>query len=147
MMAKTYPSTHPKRKLPTGFETLLKSGRKIHTIRGNVDKWILVKEKLQMSKYYLSLRQWTGLPYRSVQHEILYTELRSIQTISMTYFPAFDDLCIKIDGNLFPLSRYRELANNDGMSLTDFKHYFFQEDGENCQIFNGAILHFTDLIY
>lgn len=46
------------------------SGLKIHTIRANYPLWLKRITEVQQGKAVLSVRQWSGKPYRSPQIEI-----------------------------------------------------------------------------
>lgn len=69
-LCKKFPATHPKAGVPTEFESKLKSGTKIHTIRHNAKGvWDERYKGISSGRKYLSVREWTGRPYNSEQRE------------------------------------------------------------------------------
>lgn len=69
-LAKRFPATHPKKGTPTHFFTKILQEEKLHTIRGNYDLWKRRIDKINAGKAVLSIREWTGIPYRSPQREL-----------------------------------------------------------------------------
>lgn len=70
ILSKTFPKSHPLSGQETGFGSSFKSGQKIHTVRGNYPMWEKRLEEVQERRAVLSIRQWTGAPYRSPQKEL-----------------------------------------------------------------------------
>lgn len=64
------PTTHPRKGQETEFGRLFLNGKKIHTIRGNFPLWEKRLKEVQEGRAVLSVRQWTGVPYRSPQKEL-----------------------------------------------------------------------------
>lgn len=118
---------------------------KIHTIRANYPLWEKRIRDIQEGKAYLSVRQWTGRPYRSKQVEIARLTAKDgvgIQKLSfdkdkdgVSSFKFFD-----IDGRCFDR---KTLANNDGLSLEDWEEWFRGYDLSKPL----AIIHFTKFRY
>ncbi|MFS2644226.1 hypothetical protein AAH098_15350 [Bacteroides uniformis] len=115
------------------------SGLKIHTIRANYPLWLKRITEVQQSKAVLSVRQWTGKPYRSPQEEIAILtnedglgiqELKMIDLFSPT----------TINGNRVELP---DLAANDGLSFNDWYEWFKGYDLKQPL----AIIHFTKFRY
>lgn len=68
-LSKVFPKTHRRKGEPTFFEEKFRK-QKLHTIRANYDLWKERFEEIQKGNAVLSVRQWTGAPYRSQQCEI-----------------------------------------------------------------------------
>lgn len=69
MVSRFFPAGHPKAGQPTGFVEKILSGEKIHTIRSNWKIWKKRIDEVQHGKAVISLRYWSGAPYRSKQVE------------------------------------------------------------------------------
>ena len=118
---------------------------KIHTIRANYPLWGKRIREVQDGNAVLSVRQWTGKPYRSKQVEIARLTAKDgvgIQKLSfdkdkdgVSSFKFFD-----IDGRCFDR---KTLANNDGLSLEDWEEWFRGYDLSKPL----AIIHFTKFRY
>lgn len=145
-LSRVFPQTHSRRGEPTGFKDKLASGSKMHTIRSNYDLWALNAEKMQRGGYTLSIRQWIDKPYRSKQREIhSQNEPISVQRVRMHYNSKTDNIDVQVEHTLVD-TEY--IAKNDGLSLEDFKDWFFgsvrhQEDAD----FNGVVIHFKTFSY
>ena len=72
-LSKFFLKQHTKAGEETAFKESFLNGKKIHTIRANYNLWEARIKEVQEGKAVLSIRQWSGLPYRSKQYEI--TEL------------------------------------------------------------------------
>ena len=110
---------------------------KLHTIRASkrIKKGML-----------LSLRTWSGKPYRSKQNEFVVTECDGTQDIKIE--SGCDDsgkfkwVGIYVDGKLLGIEESINLAINDGFeSYDDFCRWFYGKE------FKGQIIHWTDLRY
>ena len=55
-VSRFFPVNHPRSGEPTGFVEAIENNTKIHTIRGNLERWYDIKDELQDGKAYLSLR-------------------------------------------------------------------------------------------
>lgn len=108
----------------------------MHTIRKNALLWEKRAQEVQEGRAVISVRVWTGLPYRSPQAEIL--QLRYI---------GVERLC-KVDGKYQvggrEISRAR-LAENDGLSDQAFADWF--QDASVPNVSDLAIIHFTSFRY
>ena len=90
----------------------------------------------------LSIRVWEGTPYRSKQVEILRLDkLSGVGIQKLHSFDAENAWFIGPNGNVLPIS-LQELANNDGLSVNEWKGWF----EHNVQL-PLAIIHFTDFRY
>lgn len=139
MLAKVFPKGHPKAGQPTGFKEKFLKGEKIHTIRHNAGLWSKRIKEVALGYAKLSIRQWSGLPYRSKQ-EILK---------ELTYK---DDVgCEGINLVMFNTDKYTDLmpitAKNDGLSLQDWKDWFKYDLSASTDRKLLIIIHFTNFRY
>lgn len=112
---------------------------KIHTIRANYPLWEKRIAEVERGDACLSIRQWTGKPYRSKQVEIARLTAENgigIQELKLT------DLSrpTTINGRLVELP---DLAKNDGLSFNDWFEWFKSYDLSKPL----AIIHFTKFRY
>ena len=123
----SFPKTHNKSGLPTGF--IDKIGRKIkkHTIRGNYLLWKKRIDEIQKGNAVLSIRYWTGKPYNSKQKEVYVLDKNSgIGVQKLEFHEDKDGVCAL----KYPIiNNHREpdikiIAENDGLSYPDFKEWF-----------------------
>ncbi len=147
-LSRLFPATHSRKGEPTDFSHLLLNGNKIHTIRANYDLWKVNAEKMERGKFYLSIRQWSGRPYNSPQVEIAQRHNPiGVQPVELYYHADNDTITAKIDGREWLDADCYTLAKNDGLSVQDFKEWFFGKDPKEDKVFKGGIIHFTDLRY
>lgn len=147
-LSRVFPTTHSRRGEPTEFAGKLSSGAKKHTIRKNYDLWKVNAEKMERGKFYLSIRQWSGKPYNSPQVEIAQRHNPiGVQPIELYYHADNDTITAKIDGREWLDADCYTLAKNDGLSVQDFKEWFFGKDPKEDKVFKGGIIHFTDFRY
>ena len=124
---------------PTNFVEKILSGKKIHTIRGDVNsRW----GKGRMINYATGIRTPDYKEFKkgecvSIQRiEFIWN---CINTVTDSW-----DYKILIDKRQIPQSQIEELAKNDGFdSLGDFLNW----EGWNKKYFKGVIIHFTDKQY
>lgn len=120
-----FPAYHERAGNPTGFEVLIKKYEKIHTIRGNYELWAKRFEKIEKGLAWLSVRVWTGKPYRSKQKEIFrYNTHSGIGIEKLQYDPVLGWFINDIDNDV----KTADIAENDGLSLSDFKSWFKKYD-------------------
>lgn len=129
----------------TDFKESFLKGKKVHTIRANYNLWEARIKEVQEGKAVLSIRQWSGLPYRSKQDEI--TELSKedgvgIQKLTFKkdsngefFLEDFD-----IDGKYIDFDK---LAANDGLLTEDWYRWFKKYDLSKPM----AVIHFTSFRY
>lgn len=168
MISTKYPAYHPKAGQDTYFDIKLKNGlsghneallsyydkdcnktkmlitgRKIHTIRANYTLWSERIKQVQAGKAVLSIRIWRGQPYKSKQREI---EKITKDNHPAVEFVMFGKETAEVSERLSSLKSYtvnlEDLANNDGLTLSDFQDWF-----KNKSVFSGAIIHFTPFRY
>lgn len=174
ILSKTFPVTHPKAGQPTYFNQKLMRAvyrdfsdidvvdrewikpsvrdrfipAKLHTIRGNYERWKKIIDEVRSGEAILSVRQWTGKPYNSKQEEIQRFTNRDYISVQKLVFDnsMIDPLCYPIIGDgpfADELANDEELAANDGLSLADWRAWFAKED--KSQSF--AIIQFTSFRY
>lgn len=147
-LSRLFPKTHSRRGEPTCFSELLHLGVKKHTIRKNYDLWKVNAEKMESGNYMLSIRQWSGRPYKSPQVEIAQRHNPiGVQPVELYYHADNDTITAKIDGCEWMDADCYELAHNDGLSIQEFKEWFFGENPKEDKVFKGVIIHFTDFRY
>lgn len=129
---------------------------KRHTIRPNHDLWAKRAEKINRGEAVLSLREWSGLPYRSKQIEFLQLKKIGVQRVRVNIYevhvkplPAMDIKGgsglmmgqIIVDGK--EIQHYRAFYSNDGFSgetaVEDFKSWVGVDVGTD-----KALIHFTE---
>lgn len=149
MLARVFPTTHPKAGQETGFKPKVLAAlnsmpcyrKKLHTIRANYEFWRKRFEKIAAGEACLSIRQWVGKPYGkgSTQREI--ARLTREDGIGIERL-MFDKSLLLPHVNYKPVG-IGNLANNDGLSLDDWKEWFKGYDKTKPL----AIIHFTDFRY
>lgn len=151
-LSQVFPQTHVRAGEPTGFrdkflaaiKKQLGECLKIHTIRANYELWAKRIAEIQAGKAVLSVRQWTGKPYRSKQQEIARLTAGDGVGIQRLDFSQATLLTAWIDFGKRRLSCPLEgLANNDGLSLKDWREWFIGYDLSKPL----AIIHFTSYRY
>lgn len=149
VLATTFPQWHTKRRHETFFKESIHNGmsqkqgrNKIHTIRKSYDLWKKRIDEINSGQAVLSIRQWTGQPYRSKQVEIFRLEKAGIQKIrSMDETHAY---IIGENGNVLPVP-LQEMSANDGLDISDFMEWF-RHSGPTPDN-PMAIIHFTSYKY
>jgi hypothetical protein len=134
---------------------------KIHTCRLNYEYWKKRIDRLKAEGGALSIRQWSGKPYRSKQEVIVNIPSENVEVQKLT-------LCINkgtdfyVEGKITPIHSITEweatvngnnihvanLAANDGLNVEDYKAWFapvFEKKQTNTLDF--AIIHFTKFRY
>jgi hypothetical protein len=152
-LSKVFPSYHYRAGEPTEFEAAFNAGQdtpkgdtfakymKLHTIRANYDFWAKRFEKIAAGEAVLSIRQWTGKPYRSKQREIVrLTREDGIGLQKMTIVGCSTIHPIYIDTHSV---RAKDLAHNDGLSEVDWRNWFEKYDLTEPL----AVIHFTKFRY
>lgn len=157
MLSRVFPATHPRKGEPTRFFDKFLAGQalsregwlvepKLHTIRANYPLWAKRIAEVQRGEAVLSVRQWSGSPYRSKQIEIARLtkddgvgiqklELELADKMFRVYHPRIDE------GKSY--ASLAQLANNDGLSLGDWAWWFRNYDHSKYL----AIIHFTPFRY
>lgn len=112
--------------------------KKIHTIRSNYDLWKKRFEKIDKDEACLSIRQWTGKPYRSKQKEIV--RLTKDDGIGLQELMHPDNFVFASIGT--KQINWSDIARNDGLNFEDFCEWFNTRQKESM-----AIIQFTDFRY
>jgi hypothetical protein len=132
-VSKFFPKSHSRSGHLTNFPKKILDGSKRHTIRTNYPFWAKRFEQIAAGTARLSVRIWTGLPYRSSQYEIAsFTHADGIhlQKLSISESQVFlNDRPVPLDLAL--------VARNDGLTWEDFKEWFKDiEYGQDLAIIN-----------
>ena len=113
---------------------------KIHTIRANYPLWEKRIKEVQEGRAVLSIRQWTGKPYRSKQVEIaMLTAENGVGVQKLEFYNNTLGLCHI--GIVY--QRKYELAYHDGLSFEDWEEWLKGYDLSEPM----AIIHFTKFRY
>lgn len=152
-LSQVFPVTHFKAGEPTGFKEKVEAAIKqlegewwkLHTIRANCALWAKRFEKIATGEACLSIRMWTGKPYRSKQVEIVRLTREDGIGLQKLSFDKDRDGCISykffnIDGRFADI---QDVAKNDGLSFNDWREWF-----KGCDLSQPlAIIHFTAFRY
>lgn len=168
----TFPKGHPRAGEPTNFKEKMANAiyhmrhpevfepgepnnedEKYHTIRANNELWKKRFEEIERGEACLSIRQWSGLPYRSKQETIAVLTKDDGIGIQKLKFASDRDgqQCwwnFAIDGRYCHYDTKadyvpNELAENDGLSYKDWQDWFRNYDLSKPL----AIIHFTKFRY
>jgi len=143
-----FPKTHNKSGLPTGFINSISNQTKLHTIRGNYPLWKKRIEEVQAGNAILSVRYWTGKPYKSKQKEVFVFDKDSAIGIQKLIFNQSNYLYPYVDWESAKkyvdteVTHY-QISTNDGLSEVDFFEWFKKYDLSEPM----AIIHFTPFRY
>lgn len=146
MLSKVFPATHPRAGQPTDFREKFLAAinrdpiewLKKHTMRKRF-------EQIDKGEACLSVRQWTGKPYRSKQFELARLTREDGIGLQKLSFDKDRDGCIlfnyfDIDGRF---ANIEDVANNDGLSFSDWREWFKDYDFSKPL----AIIQFTKFRY
>lgn len=155
-LSKKFPSGHIRAGEPTYFWEKFIKGQgnysciyrdfwetttpKIHTIRANYPLWEQRFAEIERGDACLSVRQWTGKPYRSPQVEI--GRLTHADGIGIQKLDDSSPFVYLIDGHEVGMTEL-ELAHNDGLSFADWRDWFKGYDKTQPMV----IIHFTKFRY
>jgi hypothetical protein len=138
ILSKKFPVTHSLAGCPTHFADLVRGFSKLHTIRLNYELWKKRFLEIDAGRALLSVREWTGLPYRSKQKELFkldHTLGIGLQKLHIFKEGYFVDDTIKV-----PIA---EISKNDGFCHPlDFQEWFKKVNGEPL-----AIIQFSNFRY
>jgi len=138
MLSKYYPATHPQAGEPTFFRDKVLAAvlhnnsqwQKLHTIRANYPLWAERIKQVEKGEAMISLRQWSGKPYRSKTLEI--TRLGCADGVGVQRLEFDKDRDGMVSWNFFTVDgkypNVEDLAHNDGLSLDDWKAWFKDYD-------------------
>lgn len=139
-LSRHFLANHKRAGEETHFKEKFLSGEKLHTIRANYPLWEKRIKEVQDGRAILSIRQWTGKPYRSKQVEIAMLTAENgvgIQRLEFTdcrlRFPYIDS----------EWTSMVSIAEHDGLSLNDWVEWFNGYDHPRPL----AIIHFTKFRY
>ena len=139
-LSRHFLANHKRAGEETHFKEKFLNGAKIHTIRANYPLWEKRIKEVQDGRAVLSVRQWTGKPYRSKQVEIAMLTAENgvgLQRLEFTdcrlRFPYIDS----------EWTSMVSIAKNDGLSLNDWVEWFNGYDHSRPL----AIIHFTKFRY
>lgn len=148
ILSKHFPKHHPRSGDLTLFHYKLHHCEKLHTIRGNFELWAKRIDEVNQGKAIISIRQWSGKPYRSKQEEIHQLKAGQVgyEEIFISYIQGQFEITLNDDDYLYS-DDIEELGNNDGLNGEQgLKDWFFPSlKKEEC--FTGIIIHFTDFRY
>lgn len=120
---------------------------KLHTIRANYPLWEKRIKEVQEGRAALSIRQWTGKPYRSKQVEIAMLAAKNGVGVQKARIMPEANFLIAIDENydkyLCTADEIEKIAQNDGLSIEDWQEWFRGYDLSKPM----AIIHFTKFRY
>lgn len=157
-LSRCFPAKHSKAGEPTLFREAFYAGLifnrsseciyvrpKLHTIRANYPLWEKRIKEVQAGNAVLSVRQWSGKPYRSKQVEIArLTSANGVGIQKLSFDKDKDGVASLRYFNINGKYIDREtLANNDGLSKEDWQEWFRGYDLSKPL----AIIHFTRFRY
>ncbi|MBV5334209.1 MAG: hypothetical protein JZU49_00195 [Sulfuricurvum sp.] len=144
-----FPKTHKRAGEETYFPFEIVTKNKLHTIRSNYELWKKRIEQIQKGEAILSIRYWSGKPYNSKQIEFYQLDKDSgigVQKLELS----FNEKPCYVYNSPYGVGWYRFvdekiniLAENDGLSIEDFKEWFKGYDLSKPM----AIIHFTPMRY
>ena len=148
-VSRTFPKTHKRAGEQTHFTEKIACGvfcpgdcsdcnfknPKIHTIRGNYELWEKRAKEINEGRAILSIRYWSGKPYRSKQVELYKLEEIGLQKLDNPK----NFVWAEIDGKK---CNWEDVAKNDGLSFDDFCEWF--KVRQNSPM---AVIHFTQWRY
>ena len=144
-LSEYFPVKHKRVGEKTNFKKKFLNGEKTHTIRMNYPLWEKRIKEVQKGRAVLSIRQWTGKPYRSKQIEIATLTAKNGIGVQKLIFVGNDIMLPVVeygDNKFRSMDRYR-LASNDGLSFKNWVDWFRGYDLSKTM----AIIHFTKFRY
>lgn len=156
-LSQVFPVTHARAGEETGFKDKFLTALnetvgdwpKVHTIRANYELWKKRFEQIERGEACLSIRQWTGKPYRSKQVELARLTrdngigIQKLEIVKEKWFqePIWIGYVEGVSQEGFRF--FPTLAKNDGLSFDDWKEWF-----KNYNLSQPmAIIHFTSYRY
>lgn len=148
-VSQRFPSTHKRKGEYTEFISKICCAKdidlpfpaydpKLHTIRLNYPLWEKRIKEVKAGNAILSLRYWSGKPYRSKQVEFTVLDKDSGIGIQKLEDPS-NFVFAPINGKTI---NWETIAKNDGLSFDDFCDWFKVRSKEPM-----AIIHFTEFRY
>jgi len=142
ILSKKFPAKCRRAGEKTQFEPNLFIVKK-HTIRSNFELWKNRIDEVNEGKAIISIRQWSGKPYRSKQEELetlTHKDGVGIQRLTFTDCNIYRPF---VAGFFGEQPSTMTLANNDGLTVEDFVDWFKDYDLSQPM----AIIHFTAFRY
>ena len=133
-LSKVFMQNHPRAGQPTGFRDKVLNGDKIHTLRVN-------KNSYYKDGDVVSLREWTGMPYRSPQDVIMDGVTIGVGLVFITRGIRLATVRYGLVSKLISIAR---LAANDGLTEDDFLEWMFPGKTDGACM---SIIHFTPFRY
>lgn len=141
-----YFNGHFKGGQPTMFADSVRQGKKIHTCRDNFNYWYEKIASLKASGGSLSIREWTGKPYRSQQGVILEVPSDKVHVSELILWKKEGYYKATINDKVVDLGL---LAKNDGLQnerdFISFMEPLFVKYGRN--VIRLAVIHFSEFVY
>jgi len=137
-LQKQFPKGHICEGQKTDFVYKIASMTKIHTLRSNYNLWVKRFEKIDKGLACLSVREWSGSPYRSKQEEVF--RLNKYDGIGLEKLENPDNFIFALVGK--KEINWDEIAKNDGLTFENFCDWFNVRQKEPM-----AIIHFTKFRY
>ena len=140
----TLQNQFPKGHICEGNKTLfgykITLSKKIHTIRSNYNLWAKRFDKIDKGLACLSVREWSGKPYRSKQDELF--RFYKSDGIGLEKLHDPDNFLFASVGSEEKAIDWSEIAKNDGLTFENFCDWFKVRQNEPM-----AIIHFTKFRY
>lgn len=134
-VSRIFPKSHKRAGEQTRFVEKINNGEKIHTIRANYELWEKRAKQINDGKAILSIRYWSGKPYKSKQVEFCRLTKIGLQKLDNPK----NFIWAEIDGKK---CNWEDVAKNDGLSFYDFCEWF--KVSQNNPM---AVIHFTEWRY
>lgn len=160
MLSKVFLATHSRKGEPTYFGLKVQAAQhpfifdnvlpKVHTIRENYTLWRDRIAQVQAGKAELSLRQWSGAPYRSKTVVIMRLGCHNGVGIQKLNFGWHNGVQIPVIEGRYMYGANgskAELAMHDGLSLEDWQEWFKGHEKDTVHDNPLAIIHFTHFRY
>lgn len=132
-------ASHPKHGEPTNFASKFLSGQKKHTIRGNAAYWAPKIQEVIDGKAILSIRQWTGKPYRSKQETMKNLTAADGVGYQLAEILENEEIVLLMEDEYNP-TVCPSIEENDGLSMAEFWNWFTDDA-------KVIIIHFTNFRY
>jgi len=143
-LAKVFPKEHIRAGEDTNFKELFLAGSKIHTIRLNYELWKKRFEEIEIGNACISIRQWSGKPYKSKQEVI--KVLAKDDGIGIEHVKVYKYMSKSISSMLInskSLFVIQEICLNDGLDYDNFNDWFKPVKSKT----HLALIHFTNFRY
>ena len=141
LVASRFPKNHFRSNEPTRFRYQIIEGLKKHTIRGSYDRWKKKIDEVNAGQAILSIRAWTGAPYKSKQ-EVIKDLSGPLNIQRIQYDPLKKSWIVDVKTSIDTKS----LSKADGLSLVDFESWFDFE-GKGIPTEEQALIWFSDSKY